>query len=397
MIATLISAVFALILYFIPSDIPYVWPLAHLLFVTPILAVTLFLGFTAAPLAETERRSLPRLIDRITKDNSLKLNILLVLLSSIVALFLGAFSFQKIGLVPDFGLLGLIVLSGFVIDRLKFVFYRVFDYLNPYKVINFYAEQTQKYIQEDNIEEIIRSIDSISEMANNSIRKYNSTLASESIGQLKTVGVNFLKAAKSLPNLNKDLSSYESTHADRVSFTFLTLIKRLETIADFSIKNNIEPLVNQVNSALGRLSISAAKYDISLSTVPLQTIGIISQKAVQQGLKEVGFRSLVLLPEIAKAIPENNNDLAFQEIKTSYNALLQSIDGIDKELFRTDKTMDIGILKEPFLRLNQLFDDPFFLKHQDGPSIKSISNQYLDEYRTLEAVLSTIPQNITSS
>ena len=66
-------------------------------------------------------------------------------------------------------------------------------------------------------------------------------------------------------------------------------------------------------------------------------------------------------------------------------------------LFRTDKTMDIGILKEPFLRLNQLFDDPFFLKHQDGPSIKSISNQYLDEYRTLEAVLSTIPQNITSS
>lgn len=393
--ATLISLALAAILFIFHAEINeadiqpalngFFLISLYTLFVVPLIHVCTWL-----PLQKGEQNTTPHLMEMFSKDKRIGAKTFLLLIFPLISFALVVLGAFGRGFDKHYLILVWIVLFGFSIDVLIHLLSRVRTFLDPFKSVEIFTEEAKEAIKSDNVDEIANSIDSLYEVATRAYDRSNTSLAAQAIFELKEIGVHFLSASKSLPNLNKELDDLENKNVDTIGYTFSYLISRLSLLAEKAVQKRYDPLVNQIISSLGRLTISAAKFDMTLTTAPLQAIGNIATQAVKANVRDIGFKTPYLLLEVAKSISKEAN-FNYQEIKTPFNSLLSAIDVIDKELFKLDKTVSIDNFKQPFIALINLFGEPVFADHQDGAALKAIASQYLDEYKTLESVLTSLP------
>lgn len=396
MIATLVSLGLAALLYFIPhSDITEADAASILrwFFVVSaftLISVPLVHALSWLPLQKGEQNSMPHLMEIFSKDKRVQLKTTLLLLFPLITLGLIILdSFGK-GFDKYWLILAWVVLFGIMTDLFLKLLSRVRSFLDPFNSIEIFSDEAKAAVGTDDVDGIIASIDSLYEVAARAYDRSNTSLAAQAIYELKEIGVHFLSASKRLANLNKELEDIETKKIDTIGYTFSYLISRLSLLAEKAIHKRYDPLVSQIVSSLGRLAISAAKFDMTLASAPLQAVGNVTSQAVRANLRDVGLKTPYLLVEVARSIAKEA-DFNYQEIKTPFNSLLSAIDSIDKELFKQDKSISIDTFKQPFIALINLFGEPPFADHQDGPNLKAIASQYLDEYKTLEGVLATLP------
>ncbi len=396
MIATLVSLVIALILFIFPhtdindAEIASVLRWFFIVSAFSLITVPLVHAFTWIPLQKGEQNSTPHLMELFSKDKRIHVKTTLLLLFPLISLGLIVLDAFGQGFDKFYLILIWIVLFGLMIDTFNLLLRRIRSFLDPFKSVQIFTDEAKQAIKNDNVNAIAESIDSLYEIATRAYDRSNTSLASQAIYELKEIGVHFLSASKSLPNLNQELSDFETKKIDTVGYTFSYLISRLTLLAEKAIQKRYDPLVNQIISSLGRLTISAAKFDMTMTSAPLQAIGSISTQAVKTDMRDIGLKTPYLLVEVARSISKEA-DFNYQEIKTPFNSLLSAIDAMDKELFKQDKSISIDTFKQPYIALINLFSEPVFADHQDGPALKAIATQYLDEYKTLESVLVSIP------
>ncbi len=394
--ATLFSLAIAIAVMFVPSEFIADGNTTHLsylllfLFSLFLVVIPIVYAFSWTPLQKGELNSTPRLLEMLEKDKWLSLNCLALYLSPLIALVLTAISAFGAGLDKFFLLPAWILLLGFSIDRLRYLVHRVGEYLNPFKVLDLFKKEAETQIRETNLDAVIGSIESVAEVAIRSIERTNSSLASQAVQELKEIGQNFLKSSKTYASIDKELDEYQKSHVDKVAYTFNYLLARLADIAEKAIQKKSEPLVSQIISTLGRLAIASSAYDLTLTNQPISTITEVVLRAVNQGMREIGFKGEILLTEVVKNIVKEV-DLTYLEIKTPFSAVINSLDTIAKELFRQDKSTPVGLLTQSFSQLKEIFANPPISTHQDGPLLQAENQSKLDEYNTLAAVLSTLP------
>lgn len=401
--ATILSVLLAAALFLVPhaylaeGDVSQLSYLFLFIFSLLLLIVPLIYSFSWTPLQKGEQNFTPRLLDMLAKDKKLILTKTLLYLIPVAAFALTVVSIFGTGFNKFYLLPAWFILFGVAIDGVQYLIHRISEYMNPFKVLDFFREDAETQIRNTNLNEVVGTIDSLSEVALRSIERSNTSLAAQAVQEIKEIGVNFLTATKSYSNIDKDLKEYEQSHIDKVSFTFNYLLSRLEMIAEKAVQRKFEPLVSQVLSSLGRLAISSASYDLTLSTQPINTIAKVTLNAINNGMKEIGFKSEILLTEVVKNIVKDV-DLTYLEIKTPFSAVINSLDSISKELFRLDKTTPVGLISQPFANLKEIFANPPIAGHQDGPALQLENQMKLDEFNTLAAVLSTMPspQDIVS-
>ncbi|MFN4173852.1 MAG: hypothetical protein ACK4HV_01945 [Parachlamydiaceae bacterium] len=396
MTATLLSFILAVALFFLPrsggneNEIATVLRLFFVISAINLITVPLLHAFSWLPLQKGEQNSTPHLMELFSQDKGIRLKtswLLLFPLLTLGLIIIDAFQegFDKFSLILIW-----ILLLGFTLDIYSLLIARIRKYLDPFKSVQIFTQEAKEAIKKDDVNKIIESIDSLFEIARRAYDRSNTSLASQAIYELKEIGVHFLSASKSLPNLNQELSDFETKKIDTVGYTFSYLVSRLSLLAEKAIEKRYDPLVNQIISSLGRLTISSAKFDMTMTGGPLQAISSITAQAVKANMRDVGLKTPYLLVEVARSISKEA-DFSYQEIKTPFNALLSAIDTADKELFKLDKNISIDTFKQPFIALINLFSEPVFTNHQDGAALKAIASQYLDEYKTLESVLVSIP------
>lgn len=395
MIGTLFSIIVALYLLFNP--IPFREDSSTAFGITLFLVGTLiFLAqfmvsvFAWGPLQKTEQNIAPRVIQAFKSDASLKISnfflfafLLLSYLAAIDAIFIGFFSTKVLLAVWT-------ILLGIAIDALHHIYKGTLRYLNPFEIVEKFSLDADKSIRQNREGEICDWIDALSETSSKAMGKESISLALSGIDKLRQIAQDYLLAVKGVGYFNEANTPLPPGAPDRVSFTLFYLFQRFEFLFEKALSKKLEPVCSGIVSAMGKIMIYAAKYDMTIVDYPLHYLTEFAKEAENAGMPEVGSRASLTMLEVGKTILKEV-DVRYVEIKEPYLAMISSMNEIAKETFRKNKSISIKLLVQPFQDLKAAFINEKMASHQDTPAIVQAIDRVLDEFATLESVLSTMP------
>lgn len=354
-----------------------------------ILVHSLTLALAWTPLQFAEQYTTPHIFDIFKRDRYLFLTnfwlIFFPLITLILAIYTTSYSTISKALLSLW-----IVLLGISLDAVYFSIKRMFGYFNPFHVMTLFTREATKSIQNGQDIDLCHWIDGLSEMATRAIQRSSISLCHDALQELQTILRIFLASSKSISQSPQDSQINKLGISDRVSYILFFLLQRIEMIHDKIIAQKLEPSSSTLITTLGKMAISAAKCDITLTTYPLQCLGRASVKAQRHGLVEVGFKAECTLLEVAKTLL-TDIDITYLELKETFFTLTTQLDEITKEMFRQDKTINFALLKQPFLDLKGLFKNEKASTHQDTPVILENIDRIIGDFAALEAVMRTIP------
>lgn len=383
MIATLIAIFISAYIYFFAGD----RNLASL-FTVSVAAAAVLLSFGAAallvsflPIQKGEQNITPRLSELFRKD--FRINGAIAYLFSLPIIIFGV-TFLPQPIIP------MLILIGIGIDLLYMLIRRIMDYLNPFQVVNFLKDEALSAVAQGSDERVCNGIESCSEVAVKSIQRHNSVLANHAIDTLGLIGENFLISSKSLSHPIQDQKLKDKGVPDSLSFVLVFLCQHLESIYMEAFEKKLELVAGFVITTLTKISVYAARIDVSLLTLPLFYINKIAQHAMENGFEDVGIKATIGLTNIAESIAAAK-DIQYQDLKAPFVSIISTMDMIAKETFRLDKTTKIAILVEPFKKLQQIVQTDPIKQHQDQSVIEDQLKLVLNDFTTLETVLATMP------
>lgn len=385
MIGTILGLVVAFItLYF--QDFFNINPnvLDWVIFSTIFLVLALFgtcFAFAYAPLQKVEQNFTPRLLEMFRKDNQIRFTWYWTVFFILASLFL----IVAVDEVKEEYIFAVWVIAfGISLDVHRHMVMRILKYFNPFDVIKMFTEQSIQSIQQENETSLCNSIDALAEVAVKSINRSSFSLCQDTVDELRIVAQNLLKSAKSISHPNPEES--EKT----VSFTLFYLFQRLELIHALAIDHGLEPISSNIINNLGKIAVEAAKCDLTYLDYPIHYMGRFARDGQDEGMDEVGVRGSIALVEVARHIVDEV-DLTSGSIREPFFTLIGQLEELNKEMFRQDKSINIVILKQPFIELKRIFDNEKVASHQDTPAIRADIDRVIGEFTELEAIMNQLP------
>lgn len=395
LVGTLFSIILAVLLWFDPHthEMGIGMPTRAIMILSSLsflLLLPIGLMFAWLPLQKAEQNSTPRILEMFRKDKHVLIAsgwIVIFALSTFVLasdLIYPSIS-QKAWFYPVW-----IVLLGISFDVVANYMRRVLSYLNPFTVVKMFTEQAKLSIQNDRELDLCNWIDALAEVSIKGIQKHSTSVCHEALAEEGEIVKEFLSASKSIAHVNQDAQTKSVGIKDKVSYTLFYLYQRLDIIFDKSLKNQLEPTCSLLITLLGKIAVDAAKYDMSLASAPIRFIGKNAKRAQDQGFEETVITASCVFLEVAKEIIAEI-DLTYYEIKDAFLSIINGMEVLSKEAFRRDKTMNIGLLIQPFKELRALFENEKVKNHQDTPIILQNIDRVLGEYEALLIVMNTMP------
>lgn len=351
------------------------------LVITPLMNAIFLIPFQKA-----EQNLAPFLIKSVRQDKFFAWgNTFLLLFAFISYIFIIVlFSFDHISKTKLIGTW--ILLLGMTLDILGAIIKRSMGYLDPFKLVDRFTQSAKDAIKNNQDAETWQWMDALADISMAGIEKNSSTLLTQSLNALLRVFKTFLETCKSLSHP----SQIAAGGRDEESYTVFYVVNRLEMIYSKALSKRVELFCSQIIATLGKITVSSAKFDISLATFPCQILGKLANKAQEQSLDDVAIKASGVLLEVAKAIL-TEIDITYMELKDPFIAIVCSLENIAKMTFRKDKTINIQILIEPLTALLNIIQNEKYASHPDTPTIIAEINRVLGEFATLEQVLRTMP------
>lgn len=395
MIATILSIILAVILWFSPhagelgsEQIPKTWMIAASLG----LLLLFFLGsmFSWLPLQKAEQNSAPRVLDMFNKDRRV-----LFISGWLVFFALATFVLAGDSIAPQLTQHPLffpiwMILFGVSIDALFNFFKRVLNYANPFSVVKIFTDQAMNDIRNDRDLDLCDSIDGLAEIAIKGVEKHSTSICHAALREEQEIIKQFLLASKSIAHASQDAQTKSAGIRDTVSYTLFYLYQRLDIVFDKALKNKLAPTCSYIVTLLGKIAIEAAKYDVSLASAPLRFIGKCGKRAQDQGFEETAITASCVLLEVARAMI-SEIDLTYYEIKDPFLSIINGLEVMSKEAFKRDKSINVSLLMQPFKDLRAMFESERVKNHQDTPVIVQNIDRVLGEYDALLIVMNTLP------
>lgn len=342
------------------------------------------------PLQSAERHLTPHLIELFQKDKWLKLFFAWILFFSIICFAVAAHVVFVQSTFSHLIIAIWLVFLGVTFDCFYLFIKRVFHYLNPITVLELFTQSAKTDIQNERERDLCDSIDAISEISLRSVEGIKLSLCNRGVDELQKITSQFLESVKSISHQTEDAQSKEMGVQDKVKFTVLYVLQRIEMIFDAAIKKHIEPLCSFMIATLGKIAYNGAKLDITMTNYPLHFLGKLAKKAQQEGMQDVGIKASLALLEVSRSII-TDLDLTYVDIQGTFLMIVNLLSELTKETFRLDKSINFKVLTQPLYDLKNLFSQDKIATHRDTPVIVQAINSAIAEFDALEAIMRTLP------
>ncbi|MGK5594284.1 MAG: hypothetical protein ACSNEK_02875 [Parachlamydiaceae bacterium] len=348
-----------------------------------LLVSTLSVILSYIPLQLSQTQTTSRLFDLYKKDKR-------VLASFIGSLLFSFFALLAAVIKTPYFLSLWVLLMGLSLDLFTLFARRTLLFLDPFQVVKMLQLEARKNIEGNKEAALCDDVDSLAEVAIASLNRNNVSLSNGSIDELRHTVRVFLESYKSIGHVSGTEELKKQGIQDTVQFILLYILQRFEMVFDHALEKRLATVCSGIITALGQTTIAAAKYDISMAIYPLHYLSRLGQAAQKAGLEEIGVKTSLTLLEIAKTITIEL-DVAYIELQQPFLTIINTLDEIAKETFRRDKTTNIQLLIQNFLDLKSLFSYEKMAKHQDTPIILQNIDRVIDEFKTLQSVIMTMP------
>jgi len=396
MYCTLISLIIAAFLIYAPVRVEG-FPDGRLLGIAITVFSFLFLfvhyflrALSWRPLQITENQVAPRLFEMYDKDFSIRSINFFLRIFPLISLLIAS-DLLVTGLVPRNYLIAVwIVLLGLALDGLHLFIERFQKYLNPFEAVNLFSKAAKQSIADEKESDLLDWIDGLGEIAVKAINNGNTSLSTHAVVETQGIAKNFFEASKSISHTDQDADTRKLGITDKVSYVLMFILQRLEQVNNRAVDYHYESVCNTINAVLGKITIYAAQYDITLCTFPIYFVGKLTNKAMDEHLDDVPMKTSFVLTEVAKGII-NETDITYAELEEPFISIINELDKIAKVTFKNDKSLNIEILKQPFTVLKHIFQNEKFVNHRDSPAINERLDQVFSEWDALDLVLKTMP------
>lgn len=396
MYCTLISLIIAAFLIYEPIRVEG-FPDARVLGIAITVLSFFFLfvhyflrAFSWRPLQKAENQVAPRLIEMYDKDFTIRSINFLLRIFPLISLLIAS-DLLITGLAPKNYLIAVwIVFLGLALDGLHLFIKRFQNYLNPFEAVTLFSKAAKESIADERESDLLDWIDGLGEIAAKAINNGNTSLSNHAVAETQGIAKNFFEASKSISHPDQDADTRRLGIKDKASYVLMFLLQHLEQVNYRAVDHRYESVCNTINAVLGKIAIYAAQYDITLSTYPIYFIGKLTNKAMSEHLEDVPMKTSFVLTEVAKGII-NDTDISYAELEEPFISIINELDKIAKETFKNDKSINIEILKQPFIVLKQIFQNEKFENHRDAPAITGRLDQVIGEWDALDLVLKTMP------
>ncbi|HEV8053007.1 MAG TPA: hypothetical protein VGP47_10985 [Parachlamydiaceae bacterium] len=395
MIGTLFSIILAGLLWFDPHtyELSLGMVTRGIMIATALaflLALPLAYMFSWLPLQNAEQNSTPRILELFHKDKYVHFSSGWLAVFSLATLVLASDVIYPSLSQQQWFFPAWIVLLGISIDMLSSFLKRVLSYVNPFAVVKMFTKQAKIDIAHDHELDLCDSIDSLAEVAIKGIDKHSTSICHVALNEEQQIARQFLEASKSIAHPSQDAETRSMGITDKVSYILFYLYQRLDIVFNKALKNQLEPTCSLIIKLLGKISIDAARYDVSLASVPLNYIGKCARRAQEQGYDETVLTASCVLLEVAREMI-SDIDLTYYEIKDPFFSIINGMEVLSSEAFKRDKTMNINLLMQPFKDLRALFESDKVMNHQDTPVIVQNIDRVIGEYEALLVVMNQMP------
>jgi len=395
MIGTIFS-VLAVLLFWLnpyPSDMNFSTGSIEIFMIGGSLLFLLvaFLGNMLAwsPLQKVEQNLTPYILEMFRKDRGIYLTNAYAVIFVLITFFTILIHDIRINEHPWVFYLW-IVFFGIAIDAIRHFSKKIIDYLNPFEVVKMFTKKARRCIQEEQELDLCYWIDGLSEMALKGIMRHSTSVSHIALDEERQIVGLLLDASKSISHHDQDKQTKALGIPDKVSYIMFYLYQRLDVIFEIALKKNLEMSCTHIVTLVGKNSIDAAKYDISMASAPLRFLGKFAKRAQDAGLEETAMAGSCMLSEVAKTII-NEVDITYYEIKDAFLSIINSLEMLAKDAFQRNKNINIALLMQPFLELRALFESGKAKEHQDAAVIILNINRVLGEFQALQMVMNTLP------
>lgn len=394
MLGTLFSILLAILLQFYPfgdeTSFTYVAAVMVASAFLFILMIPLGTLFSLLPLQKAEQNSAPRVVEMFRNDELIRFTNVWLAIVALIS-FAAAFDllYQHL-LNPKLLMMAWIILFGFTLDLLRGSTRRVLRYLNPYMTVELFSKEAKKCIQNDRELDLCHWIDSLSEVAIKGIQRQSTSISNLALEEQQNIASLFLDASKSIGHQSQDRQTKELGITDKVSYTMFYLYQRLDVTFEKALKHRLEMVCSHIITVFGKLTISAAKYDVSMASAPLRFLGKCAKRAQDEGMEETAITASCTFSEVAKTLL-SEIDVTYYEIKDPFLSIINGMEVLAKGAFKRDKTINIKLLAQPFKELKALFENDKLKEHQDTPVIMQNIDRVLGEFEALQQVMIAMP------
>lgn len=281
-----------------------------------------------------------------------------------------------------------IVLAGLIVDTLYKTISRVFTHLTPPAVLPLYSAAARSAIQQEKPGELCQWIDASVEAGMQSLEGRRPTFCLQLFDELQGITKTFLQANKSIGHQTPtDSGGAPGQQGDTVLYILLFILQRMELLGQRSVEQQLEPVNTALVTTLGKITVEAARYDISLAQYPLHYLGRSTRLANEHDMREVTIKASYTLVAVVHQVTEQI-DLSYLEIADFFIGIVGQLEENARVLLQSDKRINLEVLQQPFLDIRTLFAEKGKLsQHRDAGAILQALDAALAQFKALEEVM----------
>jgi len=373
MIATLTSLVTVIFLFFFPSLIPDLsfsgfFVLAAGILSLLALGVLGLLPLTA--LQKAEVKATPRVMEMFRNLCRVRgFVFVLFFMFSLVFFLLSRESASG----HSFLLAVWFIFFAVVIDLFIDTIHNVHCLLNPFDVILKYRKKVEDCELKDEYGEACSWIAALAETSTKALYRGSSTLGIQAVNEMRKTGEDYLERAKDIENLTEERL-----------YLIHFIIQNLESIYHQAIDEENDPISMAVVTTLGKVIIVSVRCQVPITDVCIHILRDFVDSAEEEAFAVTAIKISCAFEEVAKAIVADPK-VESLIIKDSLVLLIEQMDKMAKEVFRRDKTIDIGGLLNPFYELQKIIKP--MDSHPDQPVVLAEIDRVIGEFVALQQVM----------
>lgn len=384
MLATFFGTLFAIFfLFFMPAEgIEKFDHITMTILFIGVGSVVLITGVLAnfmmsVPLQRAEQEVTPCIFRALRKKWSFRIASSAVLLFPFLS-FLATF-----GLHPPLPLVIAVwvILLGIAIDSFHLLIKWSFVALNPFEAITLLSQNARHYFTPGEGGNFCLWVDALIETALKAIDRSSTSLCDNTIKELEDIATSFLKERTLMGSKEED---------DELNYTICFFLQRLEQVHTKAAERLLEMISSKIIVTTGKIAIAVAKYHPAWASLPLNSIGKMTQEAQSYDLDDVAIKASITLQQIGKKILDDDPSLQLP-IQDMFFTILGRLEKIAQTTFRKDKTTNIDVLIHPFRDMKHWFTEEKYKNHPDAAAIVNDLERVMGEFEALEMVLRTMP------
>ncbi len=291
MLATLVSIILVVVftLMFQVPALGFFPILALVVGALMILITPLIKGLTLLPLQAASVETSSRAMNMARKDP-------LQIALTFVWISFALFSFISAAFGTEILFIIWMIWLGLSLDAIFFYTWRQTGFSDPLHLIVLLVRNGKRNFSANRQKELCSSIDALGEVSLKALFQKSLPLSEEVVSSMEGLAKDYLKSFGADPTEDA---------ANRVNYTLGFLLHRMQMLFNHAAEDNLEPLANQIILSVSKLTINVAKFDTSLTSLPLHFLENFFKKAHEYELTEVAINSSIVLQEMAKSMIED--------------------------------------------------------------------------------------------